>query len=121
MSSEPFIGPADTKFRCAYDELEEVAKLLRENAELIDEASRDIDAKMSTLREGKKWVGKGADEFYAEMDQLIRPRLKRLGTAMTEGFILTWKISKIARQTEGECAREFARKWGQTLRGAASE
>lgn len=99
------------KFRGNYTELQEVAKLFNKGAEIVAQASKNIDAKMSTLKDGKQWVGKGATRYYNEMDGQVKPALKRLHDALTEGARVSQQMAQVVKRAEDDCSKEFGREF----------
>ena len=95
------------RFRGDYGELQKTASTFGKEAEAIGQMNKNIDSKMSTLKDGKQWVGKGADKFYGEMESAIKPALKKLYNALTEAARITQQIAQITKQAEDESSKIF--------------
>src|SRR5574337_356450 len=95
------------RFRGDYGELQKIASTFGKEADAIGQMNKNIDSKMSTLKDGKQWVGKGADKFYGEMEGQIKPALKKLHNAMSEAARVTSQIAQITKNAEDESSKIF--------------
>lgn len=94
------------KIRCQYDELQRVTKIFKQQSTALHEMTRKLRAAQATLA-GSDWIGRGARQFYAEMDQAILPSLEHLTESMEAGAHHITQAHKIMHQAENDSSRLF--------------
>lgn len=94
------------RIRCQYDEMEQIARIFKEQSSTLLQMTRRIKLAQTTLADGD-WIGRGAKQFYAEMDQKVLPSLKRLTDSMEAGARHIGKAHKIMHQAEEDSSRVF--------------
>lgn len=94
------------RVRADFDPLQRLTANFRKESDNTQQTLQRIRQAMNTL-EGGNWVGKGADKFYAEMNDAVLPSLKRLAAALETAGVTTDKISRIMKQAEDDAAALF--------------
>jgi WXG100 family type VII secretion target len=94
------------KTECNYDELQQLTKMLQKEAEEMNQLLSQTRGKADALH-GDGWIGRGADKFFAEMQQLILPSMTRLVNALNQASQSANQISEIYRQAEDEAQNGF--------------
>ncbi|MEW5987855.1 MAG: WXG100 family type VII secretion target [Chloroflexota bacterium] len=89
-----------------YEELEDVARLLAEQAGRTQRTRQNILAPYQDLQ-GGSWVGTAADTFFNEMEDEIWPAVGRLTAALAEASTVTMQIIRILQEAEEEAAGPF--------------
>ena len=69
--------------QCDYDELTSLAGQFAQEADQASQMIQQIRNCVDDLQAGG-WIGRGADKFYTEMEDLIFPALQRLVQALEE-------------------------------------
>jgi WXG100 family type VII secretion target len=95
-----------SKVRADYEQLAQIAQVFGQQAEAAQHMLAALQQDMSILQ-GGDWVGKGADQLYAEMKSAVLPSLGRLVAAMDQAASMTAKISQIMKQAEDDSAALF--------------
>lgn len=91
-----------------YEAVQKIAGRFEDNAERMRALSEALRGGVDNLR-GGGWIGRGADAFYREMDQLVLPTLVNLQQALTTTSSTLDTITQQFRQSEEEAE--------QTVRG----
>ncbi len=94
---------AASRVRAGYSELAQIAKSFGSEADSTRQTLSRLRQQKNILQ-GKDWVGKGADKFYAEMDSAVLPMLNRLVNALETAQRITTQISQIMKRAEEESA-----------------
>lgn len=94
------------KIRCHYDQMQQVVKVFKDQHSALTQMNNKIKSAQETLVSGD-WIGKGAKQFYSEMDQKVMPSLKRLANAMDAGATHLSKAHKIMHQAEQDSSKTF--------------
>ncbi len=94
------------RIRADHDALSKVAGQFSQQSDQVSQMTQKLKQKKEVLQ-GKDWVGKGADKFYAEMDGSVFPSLNRLARALDRAGRITSKISKIMKQAEDDASSLF--------------
>ncbi len=100
------IGSA--KIRADYDELATIANELGQESQAVEQLSTQIMNIVGQLESGG-WVGRGADAFSAEMQDLVGPGMQRLMHALDDASNAVKQIGGILSQAEQEAASMFNR------------
>ncbi len=93
------------------DGLKEVEGTFNNEAQRVEQFSRDIMGKMDKLK-GGDWIGEAATKFYERMEGEVIPELNRLRDAMGEAAKLTKDISQIMQDLEDRSSRIFVIRLG---------
>jgi WXG100 family type VII secretion target len=94
--------PAD-HVQIDYDQIVDIARRFAREATATEELVNRIRSVKSQL-EGGGWVGRGAGAFYAEMDTLVIPALRRLVDALdVSGNTMNAVVEKLG-QTEQDAS-----------------
>jgi WXG100 family type VII secretion target len=91
-----------------YDKLGQVSSRFNSQAQATREMTRKVRAAMQKLEQGG-WIGRGADSFFAEMNGVVLPALKRMEVALTTGAQVSKEISQKMRSAEEEACSPFKR------------
>jgi WXG100 family type VII secretion target len=97
---------AGFKIRAGFDDLARTAKIFSQQAQSTRQTLQKINSALSALQ-GGDWVGKGANQFYAEMERVILPAINRLIEALEGAGTLLGKIDKLMHQAEDEASALF--------------
>lgn len=80
-----------------FDQTSLVSASFKNQHDVVNQTIRKLQAAKQQLQ-GGDWVGKGAKEFYRDMDDKMLPALKRLADAMQSGADQVTKADKIMKQ-----------------------
>ena len=94
------------KIQADYDGLNEIAKHFAAKAQDTNCLIQTVDRCVDELRRGA-WIGKGADQFYAEMQQEVSPAMLRLRNALDDASSATTRIAQALERHEREAAALF--------------
>jgi WXG100 family type VII secretion target len=94
------------RVECNYDEMQAIAKQLETEAEAINQVLTQTQGKAEGLH-GDGWIGRGADQFFSEMQDLILPALTRLVSSLQQAATATTQISNIFKEAEEEAQNSF--------------
>jgi WXG100 family type VII secretion target len=92
--------------RLVPDDLKVAMQVFTERAEQLNGLHRQMESHLDRLRSGG-WTGKGAGNFYAEMQNLVSPALLRLIKALHDSTQSTQTLINILQQAEEEAAMLF--------------
>lgn len=92
------------RIRADYDMLKVITRLFQQEQRASNQTMQRLKRTIGTLR-GGEWIGKGATEFYREMNSEVMPSVQRLTRSLEAASRVTRQISQIMRQAEDECAR----------------
>lgn len=84
-----------------YDDLERIRSTFSQQSQEIQNMLRRMSNQVDGLR-GGGWIGRGADAFYAEMDNEILPAIQRLIRALDEADRVVAQIMAEFRRAEEE-------------------
>ncbi|HRE27725.1 MAG TPA: WXG100 family type VII secretion target [Anaerolineales bacterium] len=90
---------AHDRVRGNHDELKQISSLFAQEAENTQKSIQDLANRMETLK-GGDWIGKGAKQFYNEMDSAVMPAMKRLNKALQQGSKVTKDVANKLREAE---------------------
>lgn len=94
------------KIQANYDELNNIANQFMQEASAASDLTNKIQNLVSDL-EGGGWIGRGAENFYAEMYDLVFPGLERLSQALEQAGQATKKVADIISQAEQDASGQF--------------
>lgn len=94
---------AAKEIRTDYEQLNQIAKKWKAYSESINSLQSELNHKVNILRNGD-WIGKSAENFYAEMDSSVFPALERLASAFDYASKITLSIARIMHDAEIETA-----------------
>lgn len=97
------------KIQADYDELASVANELAQESQAMEQLTNQIMNLVGQLESGG-WIGRGADAFYGEMQDLVQPGLQRLIRALEDGSNAVKQISNILSQAESDASALFSRR-----------
>lgn len=103
-----------SKIQANYDELARVAKSFSNKASEVQRLTQQTQRCVGQLQSGD-WVGKGAQNFFREMEQLVFPGMKRLNNALSQAGTVSQQISQIFRTSEEQASHV----WDNIGAGAA--
>jgi len=89
-----------------YDEMRSISAHFKTMAENISDLAKTTNAKVADLHEDK-WIGRGSDKFFQEMDQLVKPALAKLVQALDLTAVVAEDIVKIISQADEEVKSSF--------------
>jgi WXG100 family type VII secretion target len=93
------------------DGLKEIEGTFNQEAQRVEQFTRDIMSKMDKLR-GGDWIGEAATKFYQQMDSELIPELNRLRNAMNEAAKTTKDIAATMQELEDRSSRIFVLRLG---------
>jgi len=94
------------KIQADYDGLNEIAKHFAAKAQDTNRLIQTVDRCVDELRRGA-WIGKGASQFYAEMEREVSPAMLRLRNALNDASSATTRIAQVLERHEREAAALF--------------
>lgn len=94
------------KIQANYDELDNIANQFAQQAAGVEQQTAKIMGIVQEL-EGGGWIGRGAQAFYNEMNDMVRPGLQRLSRALEDASRVTKEISQVIQQAEQEASGRF--------------
>ncbi len=92
--------------RADYDQLEQVAGRFATQSQAIEQMMQQLRNSMEPLANGG-WIGRGADAFFGEMNDLILPKCQRLLDLLNDANQVTKDISQKMQQAEEEASAPF--------------
>lgn len=84
-----------------YDEMQGIIKALQQEEDDIKALLSQTKSKVESLH-GNQWVGKGADEFFNEMEGTVLPATNRLVTALNVAGHVAQQIINIIHNADQE-------------------
>lgn len=94
------------KIQVEYDTLEEIAKILLQQADEIEAMRRQLTYRYGDLRDGG-WIGGGADAFFDEMHGEVLPAWRRLEDALDKACFTTRQMIELFYSAEIDSAEQF--------------
>ncbi|MCU0499219.1 MAG: WXG100 family type VII secretion target [Anaerolineae bacterium] len=88
-----------------YEETETIAKIFTSEHDRMNRVYTDLKRCVDQLRNG--WVSEGADAFFAEMDDEVLPKVKRLVEALSIAHDQIMQIHEVMSTSEDQCTRSF--------------
>ncbi|MFN7209860.1 MAG: WXG100 family type VII secretion target [Aggregatilineales bacterium] len=95
------------KIQADYDGLSEIAKHFAAKAQDTNNLIQTVQRCVDELQRGA-WIGKGASQFYAEMQNLVSPSMQRLRNALDDASSATSRIAQALQQHEREAGMLFS-------------
>ena len=92
------------EIRCDHDQIQKIGSQFSAQSSAIAGVNRKLKSAQSTL-EGGDWIGRGATEFFKEMNSEINPAMTRLQKAMDEAANVSKQISQAMKNAEDESSR----------------
>lgn len=89
-----------------YDQVQGFIKTFGTEGEEIQNLTKATAGKAEALH-GDAWIGKGADQFFNEMQSEILPAMNRLGQALATASSIAQKIAETFNQAEEETQGYF--------------
>ena len=94
------------RVRADYEALAGIAQLFLQESDNTHKVLGKLRQCTDVLK-GGDWVGRGATQFFREMDSDVLPMVKRLETALLQAGRLTRMISQVMQQAEEAAAALF--------------
>lgn len=88
-----------------YDDLKTIASVLTRQADQTFALMRSVGNCLETLR--GSWLGKGARQFYAEMDHEVLPAVQRLRAALDEASTAVRRTATLLEEHERQAGLLF--------------
>jgi WXG100 family type VII secretion target len=107
---------AGVMIKCDFDQMSQVIKIFKDQDNALMQINNKLSSAMQTLA-GGDWCGRGAKQFYAEMEQKVMPSLGRLAQAMEGGAGQLTKVTTVMQQAEQDSRNVF--KSGVVISGPA--
>ncbi|MEZ4726308.1 MAG: WXG100 family type VII secretion target [Caldilineaceae bacterium] len=89
-----------------YEQLDAIAQRFGHQAQAMHDLQQSVQRGVQLLRNGG-WEGRGADAFFAEMDQKLLPAMQRLSNALTTAQATTLQVKAIVQKAEEEASQPF--------------
>ncbi len=102
---------AAPQVRSDRDQLKQIQNMFNQEAERVENITRDLTSKMDTLQ-GGDWIGEGANQFYQEMQSQVIPHMNKLRNAMGEAGRTTGQIAQLMQETEDRSSKIFVFRLG---------
>lgn len=94
------------RIRADYEQLETIQKELTQNATQTGQWLQSLKSCVGTLQQGD-WVGQGATQFYAEMNDSVFPTVSRLQQALQRAGEATGQMARLIKEAEDAAAALF--------------
>lgn len=94
------------EIRADYEQLEQVASRFTNQSQAIQEMLGRVRGSMGKLENGG-WIGRGANDFFSEMQGEVLPASERLQQALDEAGRVTMNIVNAVQQAEDEASSRF--------------
>lgn len=92
------------KIQADYDSLDQIAANFSKESDQTRQLLQTVKGCVDQLR-GGAWIGKGAESFYKEMEEVVNPAMQRMMSALSEASSATKRIAEALRKAEEEgCA-----------------
>ena len=98
-----------SKIQADYDELATIANELAQESQAVEQLTNQVMNLVGQL-EGGGWIGRGADSFFNEINDLVQPGMQRLIRALEDGSNGVKQISNILSQAEQDASGLFNRR-----------
>ncbi len=89
-----------------YEQLDSTARRFEQQAHSCAQLLEQVVQRADVLRHGS-WVGKGSDAFVREIDGVVVPALRRLGSALVDAGKTLEDIKVVLQTADEEAARPF--------------
>ncbi len=96
-----------------YDELSKISELFRDDGDDLAQVYSSLKKEMQALQH--EWIGEAAEAFYAEMEEVLLPALKRTYEASHLSSDVTRKIVKLIHDADQETGGYFGDDFGAGL------
>ncbi|PJF36864.1 MAG: hypothetical protein CUN49_03275 [Candidatus Thermofonsia Clade 1 bacterium] len=92
------------KIQADYDSLDQIAANFSKESDQTKQLLQRVKSCVDQLRNGG-WIGKGAESFYKEMEEVVNPAMQRMMSALAEASSATKRVAEALRKAEEEgCA-----------------
>ncbi|MCE7946737.1 MAG: WXG100 family type VII secretion target [Chloroflexi bacterium CFX4] len=92
------------KIQADYSSLEQISANFSKESDQTRQLLQTVKSCVDALK-GGGWIGKGADNFYKEMEELVNPAMDRMMRALADAASATKRVADALRQAEEEgCA-----------------
>ncbi len=98
--------PGGRKIQCNYEQLGQAADLFARESQQTQQLSQQVSQLVSNLQ-GGGWIGKGAQSFFQEQQELVAPAMQRLVNALEDASSAAKKIADAFQQAENEAGGLF--------------
>lgn len=95
------------KIQADYDSLDQIAANFSKEADQTKQLLQTVRSCVEQLQNGG-WIGKGADSFYKEMNDLVNPAMQRMMNALSEAASATKRVADALRKAEEESCALFS-------------
>ncbi len=92
--------------QCNYDDMRQISNDFSRQSDATRQMFQTIQNCLSALQ-GGGWLGKGAQNFYREMEDIVSPAMQRLGAALADASSATQRIATALEQAEREAGALF--------------
>ncbi|MFN8468719.1 MAG: WXG100 family type VII secretion target [Caldilineaceae bacterium] len=89
-----------------YEQLDSAAHRFDQQAQSCAHLLEQVAQRADVLRQGS-WVGKGSDAFVREIDSVVVPALRRLGSALVDAEKTLVDIKVVLQTADEEAAKPF--------------
>jgi WXG100 family type VII secretion target len=97
---------AGYKVQANYDDLGNAAGVFSKESDQTQQLTQQVKGVFDGLR-GGGWIGKGAEAFFQEMEELVFPGLDRLTRALSDASSAAKRIADTFKQAEDEACGLF--------------
>lgn len=92
------------KIQADYGSLEQISANFSKESDQTRQLLQTVKSCVDALK-GGGWIGKGADNFYKEMEELVNPAMDRMMRALADAASATKRVADALRQAEEQgCA-----------------
>lgn len=94
------------KIQCQYQDLGQAANKFKQESDQTRQLYQKVSQCVQQLQ-GGDWIGKGAQNFFREMNDLVNPGMQRLVNALNDASSATQRIVQAFQQAENEAGGIF--------------
>lgn len=95
------------KIQADYDSLSQIAANFSKEADQTKQLLQTVRSCVEQLQNGG-WIGKGAQNFFKEMNDLVNPAMQRMMSALSEAASATKRVADTLRKAEEESGALFS-------------
>jgi WXG100 family type VII secretion target len=94
------------KIQCQYSEMQKAVQTFKKESDQTRQLFQKVQQCVGQLQ-GGGWIGRGAQQFFREMNDLVNPGLQRLVNALNDASSASQRINQAMQQAENEAGQIF--------------
>jgi WXG100 family type VII secretion target len=111
LENDPETRPDVDRIRFQYDDIEQIARKFRHLNDSAEDVLRRALYCLDQMENGV-WIGRGADEFRDELEDIVIPAVRRLAAVLGDTAWTLDKSSDVMREAEEMGAAQFRAEGG---------